>query len=47
MFITTTLLAMQIPLIKKLPWVLGIAFFLIFGFLDGTLDPKAVSPYYN
>jgi KUP system potassium uptake protein len=35
MFITTTLLAIQIPIIKNLPWVLGVAFFLVFGFLDG------------
>jgi hypothetical protein len=37
MFITTTLLAIQIPLIKNLPWALGLAFFLFFGFLDGML----------
>lgn len=35
MFITTTLLAIQIPLIKHLPWALGLAFFMFFGFLDG------------
>ncbi|KAJ9116704.1 hypothetical protein QFC20_000639 [Naganishia adeliensis] len=42
MFITTTLLAIQIPLIKNLPWVLGVAFFLVFGFLDGLFVGAAV-----
>ncbi|GHJ84454.1 hypothetical protein NliqN6_0856 [Naganishia liquefaciens] len=42
MFITTTLLAIQVPLIKGLPWVLGLAFFVFFGFLDGLFVGAAV-----
>lgn len=38
MFITTTLLAIQIPLVKNLPWILGVGFFLFFGFLDGMFN---------
>ncbi|KAG7530995.1 hypothetical protein FFLO_04666 [Filobasidium floriforme] len=34
MFITTTLLAFHIPLIKGYHWSLGVLFFLFFGFLD-------------
>ncbi|WVR04896.1 hypothetical protein IAU60_001908 [Kwoniella sp. DSM 27419] len=35
MFVTTTLIALSIPVVKGLPWVLGVAFFLLFGFFDG------------
>ncbi len=39
MFTTTTLIALQIPIIKRLSPFLGVAFFLFFGFLDG--EPEA------
>ncbi|KAG8799422.1 hypothetical protein FRC16_005165 [Serendipita sp. 398] len=35
MFVTTTLITIQIPYVKHLPWVLAVAWFLFFGFLDG------------
>jgi hypothetical protein len=35
MFITTTLISLQIPLVKGYHWSLGVAFFAFFGFLDG------------
>jgi len=35
MLVTSSLIAIQIPLVKRLPWVLGLAFFLFFGFFDG------------
>jgi KUP system potassium uptake protein len=38
MICTTTLIAIQIPVVKQLPWILGIGFFLVFGFLDGMFD---------
>ncbi|KZT56800.1 potassium transporter [Calocera cornea HHB12733] len=33
--VTSSLVAVQIPLVKRLPWVLGLAFFIFFGFFDG------------
>jgi K+ transporter len=35
MFSTSVLIAIQIPVIKHLPIVVGVAFFLTFGFFDG------------
>lgn len=35
MIVTTSLIALQIPLVKHKPVVLGVAFFLFFGFIDG------------
>ncbi|KAF8750061.1 potassium transporter [Rhizoctonia solani] len=35
MFITTTLITLQIPLVKRIPVVFGVAFLLFFGFIDG------------
>jgi len=35
MLVTSSLIAVQIPLVKRMPWVLGLAFFLFFGFFDG------------
>jgi len=35
MFTTTVLISLQIRYVKQLPYILGIAFFLFFGFLDG------------
>jgi KUP system potassium uptake protein len=35
MIVTTSLLAIQIPYVKRLPAVLGFAFFIFFGFIDG------------
>jgi KUP system potassium uptake protein len=35
MFSTSVLIAIQIPAIKHLPVLVGIAYFLTFGFFDG------------
>lgn len=35
MFVTTTLIALQIPYVKQLPWFLGVAWLIFFGFFDG------------
>ena len=35
MFSTSVLIAIQIPVIKHLPIVVGVAYFLTFGFFDG------------
>lgn len=35
MIVTTSLIAFQIPYVKQLPWLLGVTFFIFFGFLDG------------
>ncbi|CAE6535257.1 unnamed protein product [Rhizoctonia solani] len=35
MFVTTTLIAIQIPFVKRKPAALGAAFLLFFGFIDG------------
>ncbi|CAE6360553.1 unnamed protein product [Rhizoctonia solani] len=35
MFVTTTLITIQIPLVKRKPVVLGITFLIFFGFIDG------------
>ncbi|KAF8604432.1 potassium transporter [Ceratobasidium sp. AG-I] len=35
MIVTTSLLAIQIPYVKHLPGVFGVAFFVFFGFIDG------------
>ena len=35
MFTTSVLISLQIRYVKQLPYILGIAFFLFFGFLDG------------
>ena len=35
MFSTSVLIAIQIPALKNMPVVLGIAYFLTFGFFDG------------
>ncbi|RSH89944.1 hypothetical protein EHS25_001930 [Saitozyma podzolica] len=35
LFVTTTLISVSIPFVKHLPYILGLAFFLFFGFLDG------------
>ncbi|KAG8720565.1 hypothetical protein FRC08_018842 [Ceratobasidium sp. 394] len=35
MIVTTSLLAIQIPFVKRLPAILGVAFFVFFGFIDG------------
>ena len=37
MFVTTCLIALQIRYVKGWPLLLGVAFFLFFGFLEGTL----------
>lgn len=35
MFVTTTLITIQIPHVKHKPWILAIAWLLFFGFFDG------------
>ena len=35
MFSTTVLIAIQMRYVKYLPWLVGIAYFLFFGFIDG------------
>ncbi|KAG8750690.1 hypothetical protein FRC12_012763 [Ceratobasidium sp. 428] len=35
MIVTTSLLAIQIAFVKRLPAILGVAFFIFFGFIDG------------
>lgn len=35
MFSTSVLIAIQIPALKRLPIILGVAYFLTFGFFDG------------
>lgn len=35
MLCTTTLLTLQIPFVKNLPWALALAFFVFFAFVDG------------
>lgn len=35
MLVTTTLITIQIPVVKKLPWIVGVAWLLFFGFFDG------------
>jgi len=35
MFVTTTLIVIQIHYIKRKPWILAILCFLVFGFIDG------------
>ncbi|KZO92922.1 potassium transporter [Calocera viscosa TUFC12733] len=35
MLVTSSLIAVQIPMVKRLPWILGVLFFLFFGFFDG------------
>ena len=36
MFTTSGLIALQIRYVKHLPWIIGILFFLFFGFIDGN-----------
>jgi KUP system potassium uptake protein len=36
MFTTTVLISLQIRYVKHLPWIIGILFFLFFGFIDGN-----------
>lgn len=36
MFSTTTLIALQIVSVKRLPVILALAFFIFFGFFDGV-----------
>jgi len=36
MFTTSVLISLQIRYVKHLPWIIGIMFFLFFGFLDGN-----------
>jgi KUP system potassium uptake protein len=43
MFVTTTLIAIQIPYVKHLPWFLAIAWLLFFGFLDGLFWGAAIT----
>jgi KUP system potassium uptake protein len=39
MFTTSVLISLQIRYVKQLPFILGVAFLLFFGFLDGkTMD---------
>ncbi|EJU00469.1 potassium transporter [Dacryopinax primogenitus] len=35
MIVTSSLIAVQIPMVKRLPWILGVIFLLFFGFFDG------------
>ena len=35
MFVTTTMIAVQIPYVKHKSWTLALAWLLFFGFLDG------------
>lgn len=42
MFVTTTLIAIQIPYVKHLPWVVGVAWLLSFGFIDGLFYGAAL-----
>ncbi|PVG00638.1 potassium transporter [Serendipita vermifera] len=35
MFVTTTLITIQIPYVKRKPWILAIVWFIFFGFFDG------------
>ncbi|KAG8798547.1 hypothetical protein FRC16_007060 [Serendipita sp. 398] len=42
MFVTTTLIAIQIPYVKHLPWIVAVAWFLFFGFLDGIFWGAAI-----
>jgi KUP system potassium uptake protein len=45
MFTTSVLIALQIRYVKQLPYVLAIAYFLFFGFLDGkTINHLTLSP---
>ena len=37
MLTTTLLIALQFKYVKGLPAILGIAFFLVFGFFDGNI----------
>lgn len=37
MFVTTCLIALQMRYVKGWPLLVGVAFFLVFGFFDGTL----------
>jgi KUP system potassium uptake protein len=36
MFTTSVLISLQIRYVKHLPWIIGILFFLFFGFIDGN-----------
>lgn len=42
MFVTTTLIAIQIPYVKHLPWILAVAWLLSFGFIDGLFYGAAL-----
>jgi KUP system potassium uptake protein len=35
MFVTTTLITLQIPYVKRKPWLLALVWFVFFGFFDG------------
>jgi KUP system potassium uptake protein len=36
MFTTSVLISLQIRYVMHLPWIIGILFFLFFGFIDGN-----------
>jgi len=42
MFITTTMITLQIPYVKHKPWFLAVAWLLFFGFLDGLFFGAAL-----
>ena len=42
MFVTTTMIALQIPYVKHKPWILAVAWLLFFGFLDGLFFGAAL-----
>ncbi len=44
MFTTSVLITLQIRYVKHLPYILGIAYFLFFGFLDGKFIHHNWSP---
>ena len=42
MFVTTTMITLQIPFVKHKPWILAVAWLLFFGFLDGLFFGAAL-----
>jgi len=42
MFVTATMITLQIPYVKHKPWILAIAWLLFFGFLDGLFFGAAL-----
>ena len=42
MFVTTTMITLQIPYVKHKPWILAVAWLVFFGFLDGLFFGAAL-----